>query len=155
MWEIKTSLNDENSSWSNQRVLFSQEMLCNLNQNKCVFDLIPGLVYWSDRAEVGFYLNQFNSREEVIINLYKTPFLGGRTHTSSALTLLREDVFINSRGDRDLVSVLELCFLTAVFVIVAKTQNCPGPCKFWILLSWECSAKLSKQPPQIFGPNPH
>ncbi len=64
-----------------------------------------GLVYWSDGAEVGFYLNQFTSREEVIINLYRTPFLGGRTHTSSALTLLRETVFTSSRGDRDTVRV--------------------------------------------------
>ena len=64
-----------------------------------------GLVYWSDGAQVGFYLNQYFTREEVIINLWRTPFLGGRTHTSSALTLLRNSMFVNNRGDRDLVSI--------------------------------------------------
>ncbi len=63
-----------------------------------------GLVYWSDNSETGFYMNQYYTREEVIINLYRVPFLGGRTHTSSALKLLRESVFTRNRGDREGVS---------------------------------------------------
>ena len=60
-----------------------------------------GMVYWSDDAHVGFRLNQYSSRQDVINAIRSVPFLGAKTNTASALSLLRKDIFQERNGDRN------------------------------------------------------
>jgi collagen type VI alpha len=60
-----------------------------------------GAVKWSDEGEIQFHLNQYKSQQDVIQALRHIQFVGGRTHTSAALRLMKDDMFTRSNGDRD------------------------------------------------------
>lgn len=59
-----------------------------------------GLIYWSDQAVVGFRLDRYDNRQDVIQAISYSPYLGGKTNTAAALRLLRQDVFQVNHGDR-------------------------------------------------------
>ena len=46
------------------------------------------LVYYSDSAHQLFDFGQYNSKEELIYELKRTPYLGGRTNSAAALQLM-------------------------------------------------------------------
>jgi len=52
-----------------------------------------GLIYWSDEAYVGLYLNQYTNQQDVIAAIQRVPYIGGRTDTAAALRLLRQVVY--------------------------------------------------------------
>jgi collagen type VI alpha len=59
-----------------------------------------GLVYWSDDAYVGFHLNAYSTRQDVIQAIQDTPYIGNRTNTAAALRILRRTMFLVENGDR-------------------------------------------------------
>jgi collagen type VI alpha len=59
-----------------------------------------GLLYWSDDAQIGFHLNQYSTRQDVIQAIRKIPYLGNRTNTAAALRTLRREMFTLEHGDR-------------------------------------------------------
>ncbi len=50
-------------------------------------------MYWSDGAEVGFTLDQFDKQQDVVQAVKTIEFQGGKTNTADALRLLRTRVF--------------------------------------------------------------
>lgn len=60
-----------------------------------------GAVTFDDTAEVGFYLNSYSSKQDIVQAIRKIQYGGGRTNIASALTLARNNLFVGSRGDRD------------------------------------------------------
>jgi len=46
------------------------------------------LVYFSDNAYQFFDLGQFNSKQDIMYWIKKTPYLGGRTNSAAALQLM-------------------------------------------------------------------
>ena len=62
--------------------------------------LFPGLVYWSNQGYVGYHLNAYNTRQDVVQATYRIPFLGDRTNTTSALEIMRLQMFRSENGDR-------------------------------------------------------
>ena len=60
-----------------------------------------GLIYWSDSAALQFPLNRFSNRQDVIQAIKRTPFMGERTNTASALRMLKDSGFTAANGDRD------------------------------------------------------
>ena len=59
-----------------------------------------GLLYWSDVAFEHFPLVAYDNRHDVTQAVLRTPYLGGRTHTASALRLLYTSAFQPRNGDR-------------------------------------------------------
>lgn len=59
-----------------------------------------GLCYWSSDAYVGFNLNQYTTRQDVIQAVRTIPYIGNRTNTAAALRLLRRTMFQAANGDR-------------------------------------------------------
>lgn len=58
------------------------------------------LVYWGGEGYVGFLLNQYNNKQDVIQAIRNTPYLGNKTNTPSAFRTLRRIVLIEANGDR-------------------------------------------------------
>jgi len=59
-----------------------------------------GLIYFSDDAFVGFTLNKFSTRQDIINAVRTIPYIGGRTNTASAFRLARRTLFDPTNGDR-------------------------------------------------------
>lgn len=59
-----------------------------------------GLIYWSNEAYTHFNLNSYFNRENTIQAILRTPFLGQRTHTASALEMLYKQGYTAANGDR-------------------------------------------------------
>ena len=59
-----------------------------------------GLIYWNDYAYVGFLLNQYTTRQDVIQAIRNIPYIGGRSDTTDALTILRSTLIQPSNGAR-------------------------------------------------------
>ena len=58
-----------------------------------------GLVSFSDTTDVHFFLNDYQSKEE-LMNALSFGTSGGRTNTQQALDRLGSDIFSSGRGDR-------------------------------------------------------
>ena len=59
------------------------------------------LIYYADQAYVGFHLNEYGNKQDLIQAIRNLPYLGGATNTSGAIRLLRRSVFTTPNGDRD------------------------------------------------------
>lgn len=59
-----------------------------------------GLIYWSDNAHMLFTLDQYTNRENAMQAVMRTPFLGEKTNTASALEMLYKQGFTVANGDR-------------------------------------------------------
>ena len=59
-----------------------------------------GLIYWSDYAYVGFLLNQYTTRQDVIQAIRNIPYIGGGSDTTDALTIFRSTLIQPSNGAR-------------------------------------------------------
>ena len=55
---------------------------------------------YSTSAQLEFNLDQFQTREEVQLNIDSMSFGGGHTNTSGGLRVMREQIFLEARGDR-------------------------------------------------------
>ncbi len=60
-----------------------------------------GVVVFSDSVRVGFYLDQFASRLDIIEELQSLPYLRGSTNTAGALEFVSNSMFVSDRGDRN------------------------------------------------------
>ncbi len=60
-----------------------------------------GAIKWSDNAEMQFQLNKYSAKQDVVQALRHISFMGGRTHTSSALRTMKDTMFTRSNGDRE------------------------------------------------------
>ena len=58
------------------------------------------LVYWGGEGYVGFYLNQYSTKQDVIQAIRNTPYLGNKTNTASAFRVLRRQILVEENGDR-------------------------------------------------------
>jgi len=58
-----------------------------------------GAVKWSDGAEVQFQLNEYRSKQDVIMALRRITFMGGKTNTADAIQKMN-DMFTSNNGDR-------------------------------------------------------
>ena len=65
-----------------------------------------GLVKWSDTSKVEFHLNRYVDKQDVIQHVRHVMFVGGRTHTSSALRTIKDEMFTSRNGDRGSVQNL-------------------------------------------------
>ncbi|KAG8010914.1 Collagen alpha-6(VI) chain [Nibea albiflora] len=59
-----------------------------------------GIVLYSDRPAVQFYLDTFSVKSELLKFIKILPYRGGGTNTGAALNFTRENVFITQRGSR-------------------------------------------------------
>ena len=59
------------------------------------------LLSWSNSARLDFLLNRFKSKQDVIQAVQYIEYIGEKTHTASALRMMREQVFSLSNGDRE------------------------------------------------------
>lgn len=59
-----------------------------------------GLITFSTRAYVIFYLDKYGTFEQLRRGMLSTPYRYGDTYTADALRLLRDDLFTPYRGDR-------------------------------------------------------
>jgi Mg-chelatase subunit ChlD len=60
-----------------------------------------GVAYFSDNAFVQHHLNTYNTNiQDNVLSMKLTPFLTGRTHSKSALDLVRSSMFTTANGDR-------------------------------------------------------
>ena len=63
-------------------------------------DVKVGLVVYSNDGAVDFYLNDFNTRGEVIDAVLNLRYVGGTTNTADGLQLMNEEIFQERNGDR-------------------------------------------------------
>ena len=59
-----------------------------------------GLVRFSEFAQLEFYLDQYDSNEEVTAAIWQMPYDGMATNTAAGIKLVREHIFQEERGDR-------------------------------------------------------
>ena len=61
------------------------------------------VIRFSQNAEVMFYLDEYETAEEMIEHVRRLDYLSGGTNTSGALKVMRQEVFVADRGDRPAV----------------------------------------------------
>ena len=59
-----------------------------------------GVVSWSDDVTLDFALDAYSSKQDILQALKYVQYRGGRTHTASALNMMRMELFGRS-GDRE------------------------------------------------------
>ena len=59
-----------------------------------------GIISFSDDASIQIRLDQYERKEDLRQAVKALPYLRGKTHTASALRLMREELFQTSNGDR-------------------------------------------------------
>lgn len=59
-----------------------------------------GLVTYSTKVNVQFYLNSYETKEEIFNAIDKVPYTYGSTNTAGGLEKLREEMFTHQHGDR-------------------------------------------------------
>ena len=57
-------------------------------------------VEFSNFANIDFYLDAFQTREDIQAKINTTNYQGGETNTAAALRRMREEVLVSQRGDR-------------------------------------------------------
>jgi len=67
-----------------------------VSQDKARFSAVK----FSDDAELMFNFNQYSTKQDVQAAINATSFAGGRTHTSSALFMMQDQMMRSDRGDR-------------------------------------------------------
>lgn len=58
------------------------------------------VIYFSDNSHLHFNLDSYYDKGDIIHAIKRIPYLFGRTHTASALKMIREQVFNGRDGDR-------------------------------------------------------
>lgn len=59
-----------------------------------------GIISFSDDASLQIRLDQYGRKEDLMQAIKGLPYLRGRTHTASALRMMREELFQVNNGDR-------------------------------------------------------
>lgn len=70
-----------------------------------------GLVLYSDSPSVGFYLNSFVNKNEVLNYIKIIPYRGGGTQTGEALKFAKENLFTEKRGSRKALGVKQIAIV--------------------------------------------
>ena len=60
-----------------------------------------GVITYADDALLRFDFSEYTSKKDILTAIDRLPYTAGKTHTSSALQLLHEDMFTPASGDRD------------------------------------------------------
>ena len=67
-------------------------------------------ICFDTEAFVEFYLNTYQTRQDIIHGIQRIHYLGGRTNIADAFRRMRRDVFLPSRGDREGVPNFAIVF---------------------------------------------
>lgn len=78
-----------------------------------------GLVLYNDSPSVGFYLNSFVNKNEVLNYIKIIPYTGGGTQTGEALKFAKQNLFTQERGSRKALGVKQI----AIVVTDGESQD--------------------------------
>lgn len=83
------------------------------------------MLHLSDTADIDFYLDTYQTRQEVL-NALSFQTSGGATNTQDAIRMMYEEVFVNNRGDRN--GVDNIC----IIVTDGKSNIQESKVSWWI-----------------------
>ena len=93
---------DSSGSEQSQRFQIIQQVVVDvIQQLEISFDRTRvGLVYFSDLAILDFNLLAFPVKQDLIEAIKRVPYIGGKTNTADAISLLYTNAFTQANGDR-------------------------------------------------------
>lgn len=78
-----------------------------------------GLVLYSDKPSVGFFLDSFGNKNDILNYIKILPYRGGGTQTGAALTFAKDNLFTETRGSRKALGVKQI----AIIITDGKSQD--------------------------------